>query len=446
MPTIQVAHDYIVPLGASLVFTNENAFAGTSGFALTIDIAGSVSVTGSVPNSGFAGPVLTVAGTTLNLVIEATGVAEVSSSGPAYGQVDIGTLTNNGLLEVTGSNATATESTWITNNGTIKATGISDRAIGLFSWNGQHVVNNGLVEVHGRGASISATGVDLNGSVGSFLNTGTVIAIRDSGGPSVAVYFNAGPFSSFTNHGTLQGDYALQASGTDYVSNLFTNTGVMKGAVDLSSQPDQFINSGSVQGSINLESGDDVYDGHLGTATGMVSGGDGNDSLAGGAGFDNFNGNKGDDTLDGGSGGGDWLVGGQGNDSIVSHASNDILYGNLGNDTLTGGSGDEIIRGGQGDDSLSGGAGNDWISGDRGNDTMSGGPGADTFHTFLGAGTDVVTDFNASEGDRVQVDAGTNYTLSQQGADVVIDMGNGDELILRNVQLSSLPANWIFTA
>ena len=177
-----------------------------------------------------------------------------------------------------------------------------------------------------------------------------------------------------------------------------------------------------------------------------LRGGDGQDSLQGGTGFDDINGNKGQDTIDGGAGGGDWLVGGQGNDLITSHASDDILYGNLGADTLNGGSGNEIIRGGQGDDVLSGGAGNDWISGDRGNDTETGGSGADVFHSFAGAGLDVVTDFHAAEGDRVMLDAGTPYSVSQVGADTVILIGGGDELVLKNVQLSTLPAGWLFGA
>jgi hypothetical protein len=58
---------------------------------------------------------------------------------------------------------------------------------------------------------------------------------------------------------------------------------------------------------------------------------------------------------------------------------------------------------------------------------------------------DVVTDFNAAQGDRVQVDVGTHYTLSQSGSDTLIDMGGGDEMILKNVTLSTLPSGWIFT-
>jgi hypothetical protein len=46
----------------------------------------------------------------------------------------------------------------------------------------------------------------------------------------------------------------------------------------------------------------------------------------------------------------------------------------------------------------------------------------------------------------VQLDPGTTYTTSQVGADTVVDMGAGDQLVLQNVQLNSLPAGWIFGA
>ena len=55
-------------------------------------------------------------------------------------------------------------------------------------------------------------------------------------------------------------------------------------------------------------------------------------------------------------------------------------------------------------------------------------------------------DFNYAEGDRVQLDAGTTYTLEQVGADTVIDTGGGNEMVLVGVKLSSLPSDWIFSA
>ena len=179
--------------------------------------------------------------------------------------------------------------------------------------------------------------------------------------------------------------------------------------------------------------------------TSYLRGDDGNDSIVGAGGFDDINGNKGNDTIDGGAGGGDWLVGGQNNDLITAHTGQNILYGNLGDDTLNAGSGGDLMRGGQGNDILLGGAGNDWLSGDRGNDTLTGGAGADTFHTFSGAGIDRVLDFHIAEGDKVQVDAGTTWTVTQVGSDTVIDMGGGDQMILVGVQASTLTGGWIFT-
>ena len=167
--------------------------------------------------------------------------------------------------------------------------------------------------------------------------------------------------------------------------------------------------------------GDDTVVGT--SASDYLRGMDGNDSIQGGFAFDDINGNKGNDTIDGGSGGNDWLVGGQGDDAIFAHHGQNLIYGNLGNDTLSAGDGGDVVRGGQGDDSLVGGSGNDFISGDRGNDTERGGAGADTFHGSQDAGIDRVLDFNPGEGDHVQLDAGTTYTLSQMGSDTVIDMG-----------------------
>jgi ferric-dicitrate binding protein FerR (iron transport regulator) len=67
----------------------------------------------------------------------------------------------------------------------------------------------------------------------------------------------------------------------------------------------------------------------------------------------------------------------------------------------------------------------------------------------VGAGVDVVTDFSVAQGDKVQLDAGTSFTVVQQGANTVVELLNGgvatgDELILQNVQMSSLPAGTVF--
>lgn len=196
---------------------------------------------------------------------------------------------------------------------------------------------------------------------------------------------------------------------------------------------------------------DTIYGGAGGDTISETSGAnylrgeDGNDSIVGGSGFDDINGNVGNDTAHGGTGN-DWVVGGKDNDLLFGDNGDDLVYGNLGNDTVSGDAGNDIVRGGQGDDSLSGGSGDDWLSGDKGNDTITGGTGADIFHSFSGAGIDRVLDFNIAEGDRVQLDVGTVYTLSQVGSDAVLDLGGGDQVILVGVSTASLTGGWVFTA
>ncbi|MGX9571014.1 LapA family giant adhesin, partial [Pseudomonas sp. CFBP 5748] len=84
-----------------------------------------------------------------------------------------------------------------------------------------------------------------------------------------------------------------------------------------------------------------------------------------------------------------------GNDTLLGGAGNDILFGQGGNDTLNGGKGNDILLGGSGNDTLIGGPGND---------TLIGGLGGDTFVWKSGdAGTDVIKDFKASDGDRIDL-------------------------------------------
>lgn len=198
--------------------------------------------------------------------------------------------------------------------------------------------------------------------------------------------------------------------------------------------------------------GNDVIYGQAapGTSAGVAGatylrGEEGDDYIIGGQAFDDINGNQGNDTASGGVGD-DWVVGGKDNDLLFGDAGGDLVYGNLGNDTCVGGDGADIVRGGQENDVVFGGAGNDYVSGDRGSDTMAGGAGADIFHTFGDAGIDRVTDFSVADGDRVLLDPGTDYTVAQIGADTVIGMVGGGQMTLVGVQMSALPAGWIFGA
>ncbi|WP_421556936.1 immunoglobulin-like domain-containing protein, partial [Pseudomonas kitaguniensis] len=84
-----------------------------------------------------------------------------------------------------------------------------------------------------------------------------------------------------------------------------------------------------------------------------------------------------------------------GNDTLLGGGGDDILFGQGGNDYLDGGKGNDILLGGTGNDTLIGGAGND---------ILIGGSGADTFIWKAGdVGNDVIKDFKASEGDRIDL-------------------------------------------
>jgi Ca2+-binding RTX toxin-like protein len=134
-----------------------------------------------------------------------------------------------------------------------------------------------------------------------------------------------------------------------------------------------------------------------------------------------FYGGKGNDVIE--KGAGDQVIyGGGGNDSIYSDG---VLTGPRGNDFLIGGDGNDWLFAGNGNDKLNGGWGDDFLTGnDSETDTMTGGPGADVFSLgynwsngradiqYLGSGHALITDFNASQGDKLRIGGGiSDYTL-----------------------------------
>jgi Ca2+-binding RTX toxin-like protein len=136
------------------------------------------------------------------------------------------------------------------------------------------------------------------------------------------------------------------------------------------------------------------------------------------------------------------LDGTDGPDQLRGGDGRDDIQGKPGDDAIEGLAGDDVLRGGRGRDMVDGGEGDDWVSGDRGDDTLKGGPGADVFHSFVGAGTDLVLDFFAAEGDRIELDPGAVYTVRQAGPDAVIEL-QGARLILKGVQAADLPGGAI---
>lgn len=186
---------------------------------------------------------------------------------------------------------------------------------------------------------------------------------------------------------------------------------------------------------------DTIYGGDAGATFNVLRGEDGNDSIQGGDGFDDTHGNKGDDTIHGGLGN-DWVVGGQGSDLLYGDQGFDVVLGNMGEDTLFGGDGVDWVRGGQGNDIVDGGAGDDLVYGDRGSDTLTGGSGADQFRILAEGGTDRITDFNGTEGDRIAWEGTARpFTVNVAGNDTHVSFGAGDVFVLANV--TSFDNGWV---
>lgn len=267
----------------------------------------------------------------------------------------------------------------------------------------------------------------------STASTKVVFAVWDAGGTDTF------DFSGYSNVQTID----LREGHFSDVGGLVGNVAVAAGAKIEDARGGSgadTIHGNDLANWLRGEAGADAINGLAGDD--RLDGNDGNDTITGGDGFDRINGNIGADFAYGGAGA-DWVVGGQNNDQLFGEAGDDIVNGNLGNDVCYGGVGSDIVRGGQGDDVLSGDEGDDWLSGDRGADNITGGLGADIFYSFAGAGLDLITDFNRAQGDRIQLDPGETYSVYQSGANAIIDLGGGDQIILAGVNVSALTGDWV---
>ena len=136
--------------------------------------------------------------------------------------------------------------------------------------------------------------------------------------------------------------------------------------------------------------------------------------------------------------GGTVFTGGPGNDTLNGRNTNDTLIGNAGNDTLYGEAGNDYLNGGAGNDYLDGYA--SFNSPDF--DTLEGGLGADTFVLgnrsqgmfYQGNGQATIADYNFRD-DYIQLRGNSSqYRLTRQGNDTLIQTTGGDTLaIVKNV-------------
>lgn len=109
----------------------------------------------------------------------------------------------------------------------------------------------------------------------------------------------------------------------------------------------------------------------------------------------------------------------------------DFLFGtNITEDTINGFGGNDRLFGLAGHDTINGGFGNDLIVGGADWDTLTGGAGADTF-AFAKHDSgpnywqaDVITDFNAGEGDKIRLGANHFSSGSQYIEQKIFNDGN----------------------
>jgi Ca2+-binding RTX toxin-like protein len=255
------------------------------------------------------------------------------------------------------------------------------------------------------------------------------------------------------------------------------------------------VRGGGARDSIFGEGGDDQLFGDAGID--YIVGGLGNDTIDGGIDADEIYGEDGNDTLTGGAGfSTDILVGGLGNDILRGDSGlgdYDLLYGNVGDDSFYVDTPDDLVfeQAGQGTDTvhaningagyylydnienltlagttpfgvgnalantitgnasvnyLLGGGGNDRLNGKGGADVLFGEAGADVFIFDRGTGGDVIGDFQRGTDD-IDLSAFGFTSFAQLQARFVQDgsvggivLGNGDVIVLHNVQMSQLAA------
>ena len=137
--------------------------------------------------------------------------------------------------------------------------------------------------------------------------------------------------------------------------------------------------------------------------------------------------------------------------TVIGGGDDGVIDGTGLKDRIYGGGGDDIIRGFAGNDKLVGEAGKDRIIGGEGNDVLTGDGTTDAsfndvFVFGANSGKDVITDFEVGK-DMLEIAKGLNGIKSaddvidhahQKGNDVVIDLGDGNKITLKNVDLDAL--------
>ena len=198
----------------------------------------------------------------------------------------------------------------------------------------------------------------------------------------------------------------------------------------------------------------DPADHESSAAQNRLSGTSGNDLLVGTTKADRMDGGAGDDVMRGGLGDDTYIMSdardivvelaSQGLDTVEIYTTLHFLGANFEN-LVVGSKRSSFLVGNDVDNIIKGGENNDVIIGGAGQDILTGGVGTDIFYIGRDHGSDTITDFRSNDtvllaGDRFGSFSDLKASSVQKGADTQIDLGDGDILTLRNVQLGTLKA------
>lgn len=242
---------------------------------------------------------------------------------------------------------------------------------------GSTMTNAGIINSYGAAASVFVRDIGTTTVSNSGMMYGRVAGVWHKFGTGTFILNNSGTIES-PNHAVLGGESA----------DLVTNTGTMRGIVDLAGGNDVLVNRG-------------------GTITGTILGGDGNDRFVLGTSAEAIVGGLGFDTLDVSyytSSSSLGLTIDLGNSlknlgSVIlndSYAGIEGIFGSRRADVLRGNTAGNLLLGNAGNDSLSGSSGADTLNGGSGVDTMVGGSGSDCFKFVASTGWgDKINDFTS---------------------------------------------------
>ena len=302
-------------------------------------------------------------------------IQTLSADAVGIGQAEV-MISGTGFVDSTGAATLVVDSAGALMHGqdhAVRAVGYGVQASTVVSdGNGDtDIIGRGLVDAD-FGQWAGFTGKELDQFVAMGFNDTTVILGKG----------NDQVLGVATQNLTLSDEFVSSGDGANALSQtLRQSAGIYKSAVNTGSGDD--LVEGRVEGTA-------VLDDTRGIVESFVDTGTGNDVVRGSIRESVVHGGSGDDRLELSQGYGSIIDGGSGDDRIA----------------IEGISADMQLFGGTGEDIMIGGTGNDTLSGGTGSDVLRGGKGADTFVfdvSSFGRGTDLVSDFNRSEGDKLQI-------------------------------------------